>query len=143
LLKLPIFDRLEEWFDASDQERLRERYTEAIDALESPDPADWLAVAAKAGLDDDDVAHFREHWLGEADEQFWSSVPQDVTMERIRLGFSAAMRTARDAAVPINYVWAPLDGLSKDFFEVPHVAGRNGVVVTIITATPELVAETD
>jgi hypothetical protein len=137
LLKLPILELLERWFDPSDPDVLRERYDEAIAALDSPDPSDWLAVARKAGLDDDDAEHFTEHWLGEDEDQYWSSIPQDVTMSRIRAGFRDAMISARDAGVPINYAWASLDGLAKDFFEVAHVAGPNGVVAMIITATPD------
>jgi hypothetical protein len=136
-LKLQILVQLEEWFDPSDPEQLEQRYTEAIAALESPDPADWLAVATQAGLGEEETEHFTTHWLGESSEQYWSSVPSDVMAGKIAAGFSAAMRTARARAVGINYVWVTPSGLPKDFFEIGHVEGPNGVTAVIVTPTPD------
>jgi hypothetical protein len=137
LLKPEILGLLEEWFDPSDPEQLQARYDEAIAALESPEPAEWLAVAAQAGLGEDDTEHFNTHWLGEAEGQYWSNVPSDIAAGKIGAGFGAAMRTAREQALPISYVWVAPPGLPEDFFEIGHVAGPNGVTAIIVTSMPE------
>jgi hypothetical protein len=136
-LKLDILENLEQWFDPSDPEQLQQRYDEAIAALESPDPADWLAVATQAGLGEDDTTHFNTHWLGDGSDQYWSSVPSDVAAGKIAAGFSAAMRAAKERSVAINYVWVTPSGLPKDFFEVGHVEGPNAVTAVIVTPTPD------
>jgi hypothetical protein len=141
LTKPEILEQLEGWFDPSDPERLVQRYDEAIAALEDPEPRRWLAVAEQAGLDRKTAGHFETHWLGESDRAYWSSITRDETVEKIRHGFRDAMITARHRGLPISYVWVTPDGLSKDYFEVGHVAGPNGVTAVIVTATPEVLSE--
>jgi hypothetical protein len=136
--KLDILEQLEVWFSASDPDQLRQRYDEAIDSLDDPEPPRWLSVAQQAGLDDETEAHFRAHWLGEGKHPYWTSMVREDTVTKIRSGFKDAMTTARDLGLPMSYVWVTPPGLPHDYFEVSHVAGPHTVVAVIVTTAPNL-----
>jgi hypothetical protein len=143
LQKLDILEALERWFDPSDPELLTQRYDEAINALDSPNPEHWIALAGKAGMQERTAAHFREHWLGDTDSAYWSSITGDAAAEKVRNGFADAMRTAREQGLPLSYVWVTPKGLSKDYFEISHVAGVHAVTAVIVTPTPETVSSAE
>lgn len=143
LMKPEALALLEQWFDPTNGDELIARYDRAIAALESDAPDAWVEVAAEAGIDDEMLDHFRRHWLGDGDDGYWSSLAGGDQIAEIRRGFAAAMQTAREKALPLNYGWVALDGLAKDTFAVDHVEGANGVIALIVTASPERLPEAD
>jgi hypothetical protein len=143
LLKPEALIVLEQWFNTLEGKELISRYDRAIAALEADSPDAWVRVAQEAGLDEDTLAHFRRHWLGDTDEGYWSSIGEGEAIAEIRRGFADAMRTARDNGLPMNYAWVAPEGLAKDTFAVDHVAGPNGVIALLITAAPERLPEAD
>jgi hypothetical protein len=135
LRKPGILEDLERWFNPSDPERRRARYDEAIASLDSLDHHDWMEPAAGTGVDAEDVTHFENHWLGYGNG-FWSGVDANEVVEKFRTGFKAAMSAAREADLPLNYVWVAPDALPDDYFEVSHVVGPTSVTAAIVTAKP-------
>jgi hypothetical protein len=80
----------------------------------------------QAELSEDDVEHFREHWLG----SWWREHPvEDV----LRAGYAEAIRRARDAKLPIESLWICAD---EKTFQVYIVQGPRQITVIVFTPQP-------
>jgi hypothetical protein len=77
-------------------------------------------------LSDDDVEHFRRHWL----EDWW---PGHRVEDVLRNGFAAAIGLARERRLPIETIWLCAD---EDAFQVYYVEGPRQVTVIVFTPTP-------
>ena len=110
-------------------------YDEALAILDGPD-AQSLTDAARnhsdegsgrmLGLSEDDVEHFRRHWLGD----WWPGKQVEAVL---RNGFAAAIRLARERRLPIEAVWVCAD---EDAFQVYFVEGARQITVIVFTPQP-------
>ena len=128
------FGLLDRQFGGSEDEFMA-AYDEALAILDGPD-AQPLAEAARkhsdeesgrlAGLSEDDVEHFRRHWL----EDWWPGKHVEAVL---RNGFAAAIRRARELRLPIEAVWVCAD---EDAFQVYFVEGARQITVIVFTPQP-------
>jgi hypothetical protein len=132
------FAAMEEYFRHDDPDALVARYDEAIEVLEHSDVAGWMDLARNAGLGDEAIARFYDHWMpGNA----LPGVGTDAMVERVQEGFLAAMRDARDRALPYSIVWVTPPRADDDFFDIGHVVGANAVTVVIASNAPQAVLD--
>lgn len=141
LIQDPIaFRQIEKWFNPGVESQMLERYWAALEALESSDPEVWLLLAHDTPLQAEEFEHFRTHWLGE--EGFWPSIPAEVCIERMRVGYRSALIAARENVLPMMWLWlTPFSGV--DVFQVEASVGENAVAIIFVTSAPSPPAQSD
>jgi hypothetical protein len=80
----------------------------------------------QAELSEDDVEHFRDHWLG----SWWRGLPVE---DLLRAGYKEAIRRAREAKLPIESLWICAD---EKTFQVYIVEGPRQITVIVFTPRP-------
>ncbi len=112
----------------------------------STDVEAWLAHAsANAGLPEPSARHFREDWLG---GEALRGIGPDVMLTTFRDGLVKALTEARDAGLPMSFVWVSPSRKRKTkpsagddetpYLDIGHVKGANGVTVVITTSSRQM-----
>jgi hypothetical protein len=123
-------ERLDDYFSGSAQ-ALRQKYEAALEHIESGKGLTGITQhlagggdGGPKGLTDDDVAHFREHWLG-------GSWAEQTDVEGVlRLGYREAIRVALDRKqpLPIETLWVTT---GSGEFELFINEGKHQVTVMV------------
>lgn len=123
-------ERLDDYFSGS-AAVLRQRYEAALDHINSGKGLTGITQHLAAGgaggpkdLTDDDVAHFKEHWLGGS----WAS---ETDVEGVlRLGYREAIQVALDRTqpLPIETLWVTT---GSGEFELFINEGKHQVTVMV------------
>jgi len=113
-------------------------YDAALARLEGPTPrplgdlADAHADPSSGlqqGLVDDDVRHFRDHWLDNTAGWWTNTHTEDI----LRAGFIEAIRHAKRVNKPIETWWVCAD---EDAFQVYICEGPRQITVIVFTPKP-------
>lgn len=91
---------------------------------------DWKGPHV-AGLNADDVSHFKRDWLG----RWWKDEKEVKDVEDVlRAGYRAAIERARDLELPLESLWVCAN---EGQFQVYFCEGPRQVTVIVFTPPPE------
>jgi len=96
--------RREGWADSPELQEIVEFLD---DDTGHPDPFDVLEDLCRGYMSDDDLAHFRRHWLGRDDPQYayWDSEGCAIVAHLLRRGMSRICKRFQATSKPCNYRW--------------------------------------
>jgi hypothetical protein len=115
---------LDEYFDVDDNTALKNRYTDANNAIEGLGEQDLLSDITESLGPDDQTNHFREHWLSGG-----GALARQEVNRVMRHAYEEAIALANtEQARQIETFW--VTGASDDF-EIHICEGRHAVMVFV------------
>jgi hypothetical protein len=115
---------LDDYFDVDDNAALKDRYTEANNAIAELGEQDLLSDITPSLRPDDQYDHFREHWLSDG-----GALARQEVNRVMRHAYEEAIALANtDQARQIETFW--VTGASDDF-EIHLCEGRHSIMVFV------------